>query len=51
MWLQGKQVNVLPWPSMSPDLNPIENLWQQLKFKINSRATKSLQELKRFAIE
>ena len=36
---------------MSPNLNPIENVWQQLKVKINSRAPKSLQELKRVAIE
>ena len=25
-WLQKNKVTVLPWPSMSPDLNPIENL-------------------------
>ena len=36
---------------MSPDLNPIENLWKQLKVRINSRATKNLQELKQIAIE
>ena len=36
---------------MSHDVNSIENLWQKLKVKINSQAAKSLQELKRVAIE
>ena len=36
---------------MSPDLKQIENLWQQLKVNINSRAPKRLQELKRVSIE
>ena len=42
---------VMDWPSNSPNLNPIENLWAIVKGNVERRMPKNLAELKRFMDE
>ena len=36
-WFSSNRVKVLDWPAQSPDLNPIEHLWNHLDLKIRGR--------------
>lgn len=44
-WFQDRQIEVLDWPSSSPDLNPIETLWGKMKKRLRNERPSTKQEL------
>ena len=49
--LQANRINVLPWPSLSPDLNPIEHIWGVIGQRGKSRVPLNIRDFERFVVE
>lgn len=50
-WLQNHVPNQLNSPPQSPDLNPIEHLWEHLDRQVRQRTITSKEDLKRCLVE
>jgi len=50
-FLRSQVPEIIDWPSYSPDLNPIENLWGIVKRNVERRMPKNLGELEQFMVE
>ena len=41
----------MKWPANSPDLNPIENVWRLLKYRVGKRFPKMDEEVRQYIEE
>ena len=50
LWVETKNIQTIQWPSVSPDLNPIENVWRLLVRRVYGR-NKQFSNLKELETE
>ena len=50
-WLNRNGVEWLHWPSFSPDLNPIEHLWDEVERQLKKKQPKPQNQLKESLIK
>lgn len=47
-WMHNHGVHIMEFPPRSPDLNPIENVWHVLKYRVEHRNPRTGEELEQF---
>ena len=50
-YLQQQNIDLRPWPASSPDLSPIEHLWDALDRGVRQRQPQTLGDLRNFLVE
>ena len=50
-FLQQQNLALLPWPAVSPDLSPIEHLWDNLDRRIRRRNPQTLRDLRTMLVQ
>jgi transposase len=50
-WMHNHGVLLLEFPPYSPDLNPIENLWKNLKDRVGQRYARNIEDLQTYIEE
>ncbi len=45
-WFTQNHVTVIEWPAASPNLNPIENVWQIIKYRVENIQPEKLTDWK-----
>jgi len=50
-WFHNHGIDIIEWPAWSPDLNPIEELWNDLKARVYGRHPHTMEELERYVTE
>jgi transposase len=50
-WMHNHGVHILEFPPRSPDLNPIENIWHVLKYRVEHRNPRTAEEFETVVAE
>jgi transposase len=50
-FLEQNGIEKLPWPAQSPDLNPIEHLWDEMERRMRAKCPKNKNEMKKLFVE